>query len=97
MSGPDDLKRYNPDDLKPYLLNVAGREGYEVSFEENGHDPEGAKALLGLLKGRLSSRILRAIEGGPEAFEAEEGKDGSSSGADAAVCTALIGAGLTDA
>ena len=93
----NDDARYDPEDFKPYLLTGLSEVEREVSFNGDGHDPEAAKALLGLLKGRLSSRILRAIEGGSEAFEAEEGKDGSSSGADAAVCTALIGAGLTDA
>ena len=96
MPGPDDLKRYNPDDLEPYLLDIAGREEHEVSSESNGHVAEDAAVLLKLLKGRLSSRILSAIERGPEVFEPAEGKDGSSSGADAAVCTALIGEGLTD-
>ena len=96
MPGPDDLKRYNPDDLEPYLLDIAGREEHEVSSERNGHVAEDAAVLLKLLKGRLSSRILSAIERGPEVFEPAEGKDGSSSGADAAVCTALIGEGLTD-
>jgi Protein of unknown function (DUF3987) len=96
LPGPDDMKRYNPDDLEPYLLDIAAQEEHEVSFEGNGHVAEDAAALLRLLKGRLSSRILRAIEGGPEVFEPEEGKDGSSSGADAAICTALIGVGLTD-
>jgi len=96
LPGPDDLKRYNPDDLEPYLLDIAGREEHEVSSERNGHVAEDAAVLLKLLKGRLSSRILSAIERGPEVFEPAEGKDGSSSGADAAVCTALIGEGLTD-
>ncbi len=88
--------RYDPEDFKPHLLTGFSEEGHVVSFSGDDHDAEGARALLKLLEGRLSGRILRAIEEGPEAFEAEEGKDGSSSGADAAVCTALIGAGLTD-
>jgi Protein of unknown function (DUF3987) len=88
--------RYDPEDFKPYLLEGLSEEECEISFSGD-HDSGGAKALLGLLKEKLSSRILRAIEGGPEAFEAEEGMDGSSSGADAAVCTALIGTGITDA
>ena len=69
---------------------------HEVKFNHNGHDPDSAIALLELVRGRLSERILRAIEKGPEAFEPKEGKDGSSSGADAAVCTALVKAGLTN-
>jgi hypothetical protein len=92
----DEDARYNPIDFEPYLTEVALKTEHEVNFEGNGHDPEAARALLGLLRDRLSPRILNAIEGGPEAFEPEEGKDGSSSGADAAVCTALIGVGLTD-
>src|SRR5215203_3961824 len=92
----DESARYNPIDFEPYLTEVALKTEHEVNFEGNGHDPEAARALLGLLRDRLSPRILNAIEGGPEAFEPEEGKDGSSSGADAAVCTALIGVGLTD-
>jgi len=96
LPGPDDLKRYNPDDLEPYLTEVAPKTEHEVNFEGNGHDPEAARSLLGLLRDRLSPRILNAIEGGPEAFEPEEGKDGSTSGADDAVCTVLIGVGLTD-
>ena len=64
MPGPDDMKRYNPDDLEPYLLDIAAQEEHEVSFEGNGHVAEDAAALLRLLKGRLSSRIIRAIEGG---------------------------------
>src|SRR5215204_833686 len=92
----DEDARYNPIDFEPYLTEVALKTEHVVNFEGNGHDPEAARALLGLLRDRLSPRILNAIEGGPEAFEPEEGKDGSSSGADAAVCTALIGVGLTD-
>jgi hypothetical protein len=88
--------RYAPQDFEPYLSKGLSEEEHEVSFGGNDHDPEDAKALLELLRERLSSRILGAIEGGPEFFEPEEGKDGSSSGADAAVCAALIGAGLTD-
>jgi hypothetical protein len=88
--------RYAPEDFEPYLPEGLSEEEREISFSGGGHDPEGAKTLLGLLEGKLSRRILRAIEGGPDAFEAGAGKDGSTSGADAAVCTALIGAGLTD-
>jgi hypothetical protein len=93
----DEGARYNPADFEQYLLQVAPEEEHEINFEGNGHDPEASRALLELVRERLSSRILRAIEGGPDAFEPEEGKDGSTSGADAAVCTALIVAGLTDA
>jgi hypothetical protein len=92
----DEDARYNPIDFEPYLIEVAPKTEHEINFEGNGHDPEAASALLGLLRDRLSPRILNAIEGGPEAFEPEEGKDGSTSGADAAVCTALIRARLTD-
>src|SRR5215208_1689563 len=92
----DEDARYNPIDFEPYLTEVALKTEHEVNFEGNGHDPEAARALLGLLRDRLSPRILNAIEQEPEAFEPEEGKDGSSSGADAAVCTALIRVGLTD-
>jgi Protein of unknown function (DUF3987) len=92
----DEDARYNPIDFKLYLTEVAPKTDHEVNFEGDGHDPEAARALLGLLRNRLSPRILNAIEGGPEAFEPKEGKDGSTSGADAAVCTALIGAGLTN-
>src|SRR5215207_687322 len=93
----DEGARYNPADFEQYLIEVAPEEEHEVNFEGNGHDPEASRALFELVRERLSSRILKAIEGGPDAFEPEEGKDGSTSGADAAVCTALIGAGLTDA
>jgi len=92
----DEDARYNPIDFEPYLTEVAPKTEHEINFEGNRHDPEAARALLGLLRHRLSPRILNAIEGGPEAFEPEEGKDGSSSGADATVCTALIGVGLTN-
>src|SRR5215204_4245591 len=92
----DEDARYNPIDFEPYLTEVAPKTEHEVNFEGNGHDPEAARSLLGLLRDRLSPRILNAIEGGPEAFEPEEGKDGSTSGADDAVCTVLIGVGLTD-
>ena len=92
----DEDARYNPIDFEQYLIDVAPKVEHEVNFGSNGHDPEAARALLGILRDRLSPRILNAIEGGPEAFEPEEGKDGSSSGADAAVCTALIRVGLTD-
>ena len=89
-------RRYNPGDLEPYLIEVPEEERHEVNFEANGHDPEGARALLELLRGRLSGRIRKAIEEGSRAYEPKPGGDGSTSGADAAVCTALIGAGLTD-
>jgi Protein of unknown function (DUF3987) len=93
----DEGARYNPADFEQYLIEVAPEEEHEVNFEGNGHDPKASRALFDLVRERLSSRILTAIEGGPDAFEPEEGKDGSTSGADAAVCTTLIRAGLTDA
>jgi hypothetical protein len=92
----DEGARYNPADFEQYLVEVTPEEEHKVNFEGNGHDPEAARALLGLLKDRMSSRILSAIEGGPDAFEPLPGGDGSSSGADASVCGALIEAGLTD-
>jgi Protein of unknown function (DUF3987) len=93
----DEGTRYNPAEFEQYLIDVAPEEDHEVNSEGNGHDPEASRALYELVRKRLSSRILKAFEGGPDAFEPEVGKDGSTSGADAAVCTALIGAGLTDA
>jgi hypothetical protein len=92
----DESARYNPADFEQYLIEIALQEEHEINFKGNGLDPEASRALFDLVRERLSSRILKAIEGGPDAFEPEEGKDGSTSGADAAVCTALIGAGLTD-
>jgi hypothetical protein len=92
----DEGARYNPADFKPYLIEAASEEEHEVDFERNGHDPETARALLGLLRGRLSPRVLNAIEEGPDAFEPLPGGDGSPSGADASVCEALVEAGLTD-
>ena len=89
--------RLNPVDFEPYLIEAAPEEEHEVNFEDNGHDPEAARVLLGLLRDRLSPRILKAIEGGPDIFEPLPGGDGSPSGADASVCGALVEAGLTDA
>jgi len=88
--------RYNPTDFEQYLIEVAPEEEHEVNFEGNGHDPEAARVLLELLRVRISSRILNAIEGGPDAFKPLPGGDGSPSGADASVCEALVEAGLTD-
>ena len=92
----DEGARYNPADFEQYLVDVTPEGEHEVNFEGNGHDPEAARALLGLLRDRISSRILNAIEGGPDAFEPLSGGDGSPSGADASVCEALVEAGLTD-
>jgi hypothetical protein len=88
--------RYNPSDFEPYLVEIPDDAEHEVDFGGNDHDPEGAKALLDVLKPQLSFRILKAIEGGPDAFEPRPGGDGSPSGADASVCEALVEAGLTD-
>jgi hypothetical protein len=92
----DEGARYNPADFEQYLVEVTPEEEHEVNIEGNGHDPEAARALLRVLRDRMSSRILGAIEGGPHAFEPLPGGDGSSSGADASVCGALIEAGRTD-
>ena len=92
----DEGARYNPADFEQYLIEVAPEGEHKVNFEGNGHDPEAARALLGLLRDRIPSRILDAIEGGPDAFEPLPGGDGSPSGADASVCEALVEAGLTD-
>jgi len=92
----DEGARYNPADFEQYLIEVAPEGVHKVNFEGNGHDSETARALLGLLRGRISRRILNAIKGGPNAFEPLPGGDGSPSGADASVCEALIEAGLTD-
>jgi AAA domain len=92
----DEGARYNPADFEQYVLEGAPEGEHEVNFEGNGHDPEAARALLGLLRDRISSRILDTIEGGPDAFEPLRGGDGSPSGADASVCEALVEAGLTD-
>lgn len=89
--------RYSPEDFEPYLIDMGpGEERPKVNFKANGHDPEGARAVVELIRDRLSGRILRAMEQGPEAYEPRPGGDGSTSGADASVCSALIGAGLTD-
>jgi hypothetical protein len=88
--------RYNPSDIEPYLAEVTDEVEHEVDFSGNDHDPEGAKALLELLRPQLSPRILKTIEGGSYAFEPRSGGDSSPSGADASVCEALIEAGLTD-
>jgi hypothetical protein len=93
----EEVTRYNPADLERYLVEAAPEEDHEVDFEGNGHDPESARALLGIVKNRLSPRILKAIVGGPDRFEPLPGGDGSPSGADASVCGALFEAGLTDA
>jgi hypothetical protein len=53
LPGPDDLNRYNPEDLEPYLLNVVIQEACEVNFESNGNDPEGARVLLALAKEKI--------------------------------------------
>jgi hypothetical protein len=92
----DEGARYNPADFEQYLIEVAPEEEHEVDFEGNGHDPEAARTLLGLLRDRISSRILNAIEAGPDAFKPLPGGDGSPSGADASVCEALVEAGLKD-
>src|SRR5215208_4763923 len=92
----DESARYNPADFEQYLIDVAPQEEHEVNFEGNGHDHEAARALLGLLRDRIPSRILSTIEGGPDAFKPLPGGDGSPSGADASVCEALVEAGLTD-
>ncbi len=92
----DEGARYNPADIEQYLLEVAPEGEHEVNFEGIEHDPEAVRALLGLLRDRIPSRILDAIEGGPDAFKPLSGGDGSPSGADASVCEALVEAGLTD-
>jgi len=95
------LKRYNPEDLEPYLINVAAREPYDVIFESNGNDQEGARVLLNFVREKTPQWVLSAIEEGPEAYDPPRRSDGqprdsSASGADAAVCYYLARAGLTD-
>src|SRR5215217_5276584 len=92
----DEDARHNPADFERYLVEAAPEKEPGIDFDGNGHDPEMARALLGLLRDRLPSRILNTIEGGPDAFEPLPGGDGSPSGADASVCEALVEAGLTD-
>jgi hypothetical protein len=60
----DEDARYNPTDFELYLSEVAPKEEHEVNFEDNGHDPEDSRVLLELVRERLSSRVLKAIEGG---------------------------------
>jgi hypothetical protein len=101
LSGLDDLKRYNPEDLEPYLLDVEAREEYRVSFEGNGHDPEGARVLLSLVREKIPEWVLLAIEEGPKEYDPPPRWDGlprdsSASGADSVVCYYLARAGLTD-
>jgi hypothetical protein len=93
----DEGARYNPADFEPYLVGTAPDVQHEVNFEDDGHEPRVATPLLSSLSDRLSPRVLKAIEGGPDAFEPLLGGDGSPSGADASVCQALVEAGLTDA
>src|SRR5215217_7378050 len=93
----DEDARHNPADFERYLVEAAPEKEPGIDFDGNGHDPEMARALLGLLRDRLPSRILNTIEGGPDAFEPLPGGDGSPSGADASVCQALVEVGLTDA
>jgi hypothetical protein len=76
----DEGARYNPADFEQYLIEVAPEEVHGVNFEGNGYDPEASRAHFELVRERLSSRILKVIEGGPDAFEPEEGKDGSAPG-----------------
>ena len=52
--------RYNPSDFEPYLVEIPDDAEHEVDFGGNDHDPEGAKALLDVLKPQLSFRILKA-------------------------------------
>src|SRR5215218_2456924 len=92
----DESARYNPAEFEQYLVEVPPKGEHEVNFEGNGHDPEASRALLRLLRDRISSRILNAIEGGTDAFKPLPGGDGSPSGADASVCEALVEAGLKD-
>jgi hypothetical protein len=93
----DEVVRYTPAEFERYFVEAAFEEEHEVNFENNGHDPEAARALLELLRDRLSPRILNAIKGGPDSFEPLPGGDSSPSGADASVCEVLVEAGLTDA
>jgi hypothetical protein len=101
LPGPDDLNRYNPEDLEPYLLNLVIQEACEVNFESNGNDPEGARVLLALAMEKIPRWVLSAIEEGPGTYDPPARWDGrprdsSPSGADAAVCYHLARAGLTD-
>jgi hypothetical protein len=57
---------------------------------------EDGRAVYDRVRSQLSDRIRVAIENGPDYFEAKEGADQTRSGADAAVCLALIAAGLHD-
>jgi hypothetical protein len=75
----DEGARYNPSDFGRYLVEATPEEEREVSFEGNNHDPEAARVLLGLLRDRLSPRILKAVEGGPDSFEPLPGGDATAS------------------
>src|SRR5215216_2857457 len=71
-------------------------ETHPLEDLDNGETREDeARALLGLIAGKVRPNILETIEEGWESYTPREGGDYSRSAADAAVVSALLGAGLT--
>ncbi len=83
--------------LLTILRDAAAKRSHRpVTLSDEPTTANGA-VLWARVRGLLDARIIRAVEGGPAAYEPREGGDPTRSGCDAAVCHALVGAGLTDA
>jgi hypothetical protein len=67
-----------------------------IHFTDDENILATAPVVWASIRPLLSERIACAIEEGPTAYECLEGADPSRSGADAAVCSALIRHGLSD-
>lgn len=68
-----------------------------IQFSTNGSAPDQTTVYqrYDKIRGWLAPRIRNAIESGPTAFKPSPGKDGSRSGADAAVVTTLLSMGFS--
>jgi hypothetical protein len=75
---------------------AAHRSSPRVHFGDDEDTTANGAVIWAQVRPRLDARIVCAVEGGPDAYEALDGGDSTRSGCDAAVCHALVRAGLND-
>jgi hypothetical protein len=86
-----------PDWLVAILQDAAThRTSAGVRFGDDGGPAADGAVIWAQVRPRIDRRIVGAVEGGPDAYEALDGGDTTRSGCDAAVCHALVRTGLSD-
>ncbi|HEY7065856.1 MAG TPA: bifunctional DNA primase/polymerase [Chloroflexota bacterium] len=86
-----------PDWLVAILRDTAAhRNSARVHFADDKDCTANGAVIWAQVRPLLDARIIGAVEGGPDAYEALDGGDATRSGCDAAVCHAFVRAGLSD-